>query len=169
MPLWKLRAVRDRAKSGRKAGLTMRLTIHTDYALRTLIYLGLRPGLVVSVAEIAESFAISRNHLVKVAQHLRDGGYVETTRGNGGGVRLVKAAASINIGDVVRFMENDMALVTCFSKSGHCRIYPACLLRGALQEALGAFLAVLDRFCLADLLGPRQDLLGALGLGDAAA
>ncbi len=145
----------------------MRLTIHTDYALRTLIFLGLRAGSVVSVAEIAEKFGISRNHLIKVAQHLRDGGYVETTRGNGGGVRLVKSPAAINIGDVVRFMENDMALVACFSKTGSCRIFPECLLRGALHEALTAFLAVLDRYCLADLLGPRQGLLELLGLGEA--
>jgi len=143
----------------------MRLTIHTDYALRTLIYLGLRVGTVVSVAEIAQKFGISRNHLIKVAQNLREGGYIETTRGNGGGVKLVRAPATINIGEVVRFTESDMDLVACFAKDGNCRIFPECVLRGALSEALSAFLAVLDRYCLEDLLGPRQALIGLLGIG----
>ena len=70
----------------------MRLTIHTDYALRMLIVLAVREGTVVSVGEIADSFGISRHHLIKVAQHLRSGGYVETTRGNGGGLRLAQPA-----------------------------------------------------------------------------
>jgi Rrf2 family nitric oxide-sensitive transcriptional repressor len=144
----------------------MRLTFHTDYALRTLIYLGLRVGRVVSVAEIAQKFGISRHHLIKVAQNLREGGYVETTRGNGGGVKLVRSPASINIGDVVRFTESDMALVACFSPDGNCRIFPECVLRSALHEALAAFLAVLDRYCLEDLLGPRRALIGLLGIGE---
>ena len=142
----------------------MRLTIHTDYALRTLIYLGLRVGVVVSVAEIADKFGVSRNHLIKVAQRLREGGYLETTRGAGGGVRLTRDPATINIGDVVRFTESDMALVACFSPDGACRIFPECMLRGALAEALAAFLGVLDRYCLEDLLGPKRALLSLLGI-----
>jgi Rrf2 family transcriptional regulator, nitric oxide-sensitive transcriptional repressor len=142
----------------------MRLTIHTDYALRMLIVLALREGAVVSVGEIADSFGISRHHLIKVAQHLRSGGYVETTRGNGGGLRLAQPAAAINIGVVVRHTESDMHLVTCFAPDGQCRIYNGCFLHSVLHEALEAFFAVLDRYCLADLVASRRLLEELLGM-----
>jgi Rrf2 family nitric oxide-sensitive transcriptional repressor len=146
----------------------MRLSIHTDYALRMLICLGAREGEVVNVAEIADSFAISRHHLMRVAQRLRDGGYLETMRGNGGGVRLARAPADINIGAVVRYTENDFSLVACFAPDGHCRIMPVCGLRSVLADAMGAFLAVLDRHRLDDLLGSRQALRAVLGMPAAA-
>jgi Rrf2 family nitric oxide-sensitive transcriptional repressor len=142
----------------------MRLSIHTDYALRMLICLGARPGEVVNVAEIADAFGISRHHLMRVAQRLRDAGYVETLRGNGGGVRLARAAADINIGAVVRSTENDFSLVACFAPDGECRIMPVCLLRSVLADAMAAFLAVLDRFRLEDLVGARHELRQILGM-----
>jgi Rrf2 family nitric oxide-sensitive transcriptional repressor len=142
----------------------MRLSIHTDYALRMLICLGVRPREIVNVAEIADCFGISRHHLMRVAQRLRDGGYVETMRGNGGGLRLAQPPSAINIGAVVRCTENDFSLVACFAPEGTCRIMPACTLRSVLADAMDAFLAVLDRYCLEDLLGPRQVLLDLLGM-----
>lgn len=141
----------------------MRLTTHTDYALRMLIALALSEGAVVSVNDIADRFIISRHHLIKVAQHLRSGGYVETMRGRGGGLRLARAPAEINVGAVVRYVEADMNVVACFAADGHCRIFGGCALHSVLREALGAFLAVLDRYSLADLVASRrllQDLLG---------
>jgi len=142
----------------------MRLSIHTDYALRLLICLGAREGEVVNVAEIADSFGISRHHLIRVAQRLRDAGYSETMRGNGGGVRLAKAPADINIGAVVRCTENDFNLVACFAPEGDCRIMPVCALRSVLADAMAAFLAVLDRYHLEDLLRSRNILLTLLGM-----
>jgi Rrf2 family nitric oxide-sensitive transcriptional repressor len=142
----------------------MRLSIHTDYALRLLICLGARSGEVVNLAEIADTFGISRHHLIRVAQRLRDAGYVETMRGNGGGVRLAQAPASINIGAVVRHTENDFSLVACFAPDGECRIMPGCVLRSVLAEAMAAFLAVLDRYRLEDLLESRTVLRALLGM-----
>jgi Rrf2 family nitric oxide-sensitive transcriptional repressor len=142
----------------------MRLSIHTDYALRLLICLGARPHEIVNVAEIADAFAISRHHLIRVAQRLRDAGYLETLRGNGGGVRLAKPPAAINLGAVVRHTENDFHLVACFAPDGACPITPACALRSVLADAMDAFLTVLDRYYLQDLLGPRQALLDLLGM-----
>jgi Rrf2 family nitric oxide-sensitive transcriptional repressor len=142
----------------------MRLSIHTDYALRMLICLGARPGEIVQVAEIADAFGISRHHLIRVAQRLRDAGYVETMRGNGGGIRLAQAASAINIGAVVRCTENDFSLVACFAPDGECTILPACRLRSVLADAMDAFLGVLDRYRLEDLLGPRDALLSLLGM-----
>jgi Rrf2 family nitric oxide-sensitive transcriptional repressor len=142
----------------------LRLSIHSDYALRMLICLGAREGEVVNVAEIADAFGISRHHLMRVAQRLRDAGYVETTRGHGGGVRLARAPAEITIGAVVRCTENDFSLVACFAPEGTCRILPVCGLRPVLADAMAAFLAVLDRYRLADLLGARRELREVLGM-----
>jgi Rrf2 family transcriptional regulator, nitric oxide-sensitive transcriptional repressor len=137
----------------------MRLTLHTDYALRTLMYLGLRPDRRVSIHEIAEAYGISENHLVKVVHKLGQGGMIETIRGKGGGLRLGRPAAEIGIGDVVRFTEEDLALVACFQApdSGrHCAIADACRLQLLLHDALDAFMAVLDTRTLADLLAEPQ-------------
>ena len=145
----------------------MRLSIHTDYALRMLISLGARPGEIVNVAEIADAFGISRHHLIRVAQRLRDAGYVETMRGNGGGVRLAQPASAINIGAVVRCTENDFSLVACFSPDGECRIMPACLLRSVLADAMEAFLGRARPLPAGRPARPgRCAILGAAGDGE---
>ncbi|WP_456684786.1 Rrf2 family transcriptional regulator [Bradyrhizobium sp. P5_C11_2] len=129
----------------------MRLTRYTDYALRTLIYVGLQEPRQSSIAEIARAYGISENHLTKVVHQLGRLGLIRTTRGRGGGLRLGRPAADIVVGAVVRQTEDDLALVECFA-SGACAITAPCRLRRALGEALGAFLAVLDGYTLADLL-----------------
>lgn len=126
----------------------MRLTRFTDYALRVLLYLGARPDRLCSIAEIAAAYEISQNHLMKVVSDLGQAGLVASTRGRAGGIRLARPAAEINVGSVVRRTEAGTDLVDC----GHCVIAPACGLTGVLAEALSAFLAVLDRYTLADLL-----------------
>lgn len=133
----------------------MRLTFHTDYALRMLLYLGTRPNQTVTISEVADAYGVSKNHLMKVATHLVSGGYVAATRGNGGGLRLAQKPADIVIGEVVRHTENDFDLVGCFEAGGSCRIEPACLLRTSLRKALDAFFRVLDDYTLADLLVTR--------------
>ncbi|BAQ49244.1 MULTISPECIES: Rrf2 family transcriptional regulator [Methylobacterium] len=130
----------------------MRLTRYTDYALRTLIYLGLHEPQQSSIAEIARAYGISENHLTKVVHQLGRLGLIRTTRGRGGGLRLGKLPSEIVVGAVVRETEEDLALVECFA-SGACAITVSCRLRRALGEALAAFLAVLDGYTLADLLG----------------
>jgi Rrf2 family nitric oxide-sensitive transcriptional repressor len=144
----------------------MRLTSHTDYSLRTLIYLGVLPDRLASVGEVAEAYGISKNHLMKVANHLAAGGYVQAVRGNRGGIRLARPPEDINIGQVVRFTESDMNLVECFcpGSSGGCRIESGCLLRAALRSALRAFLGVLDGYSLANLLQSRPLLEELLGM-----
>lgn len=133
----------------------MRLTRYTDYAIRVLLYLGAQPEKVCSISEIARAYGISQNHLMKVAHDLGKAGYVEGVRGRSGGIRLVKPADRINVGDVVRRMEEGFELVEC----GTCVIAPACGLTGVLDEALAAFMAVLDRYTLADLLEKRSKLM----------
>ena len=130
----------------------MRLTRFTDYALRTLIYVGLNEPRQSSIAEIAQAYGISENHLMKVVHRLGRLGLIRTIRGRGGGLRLGRPAAEIGVGAVVRQTEDDLALVECFG-SGACAIAAPCRLRRALGEALSAFLAVLDQDNLGDLIG----------------
>jgi Rrf2 family nitric oxide-sensitive transcriptional repressor len=131
----------------------MRLTFHTDYALRILMLLAMEPENRHTIEEVAQRYDISRNHLMKVTQTLSQAGFVESLRGRGGGLRLGRLPASINLGAVVRATEDSFALVECFDReNNHCVISPCCGLRGPLEEAQRAFLAVLDRFSLADLI-----------------
>ncbi len=138
----------------------MRLTRHTDYALRVLIYLATHPAGFASAADISAAYGISQNHLTKVVQGLAAAGFVETARGRGGGLRLARPADAIKVGAVVRRMEETLTLAECET----CRIARACGLIGVLDEALQAFLAVLDRYTVADVARGRR--LGALlGIG----
>lgn len=140
----------------------MRLTIFTDYTLRVLIYLGAhqREGRLATIGDIAAAYGISNNHLMKIVYHLAKQGYVETTRGKGGGMRLARAPERINIGEVVRGAEEDLALVECFQRGDpECPIAPVCALHGILGRALSAFLEVLDSQTLADLLAPQAQLI----------
>jgi len=146
----------------------VKLTSHTDYALRVLMQVGLAEGRLVRIADIAESFGISRNHLTKVVHHLGAAGYLETLQGRHGGLRLALAPDAIVIGDVVRDFEEGLHMVECFDPQRcACRIAPACVLKTSLHDALDAFLAVLDRTTLADLLTPRRRLRTLLTLGGA--
>jgi Rrf2 family nitric oxide-sensitive transcriptional repressor len=137
----------------------MRLTAFTDYCLRVLMHVGAAPDTLVTIDEVAESYGISRNHLMKVVFRLGQLGYLETVRGKGGGMRLAKEPEQINIGKLVRETEEDLSLVECFlGREQQCRIASVCILRGALGEALDAFLGVLDGYTLADLLRPKRRL-----------
>jgi len=142
----------------------VRLTAFTDYTLRTLIYLALQPGRLATIADIADSYGISANHLMKVVHQLGVAGDVETVRGQRGGMRLARSPAAINLGTVVRRTEPDMEIVPCFGAPAVCAIQPSCVLRHALHEAMQAFLAVLDRYTLADLAGPQRALAGLLAI-----
>jgi Rrf2 family nitric oxide-sensitive transcriptional repressor len=142
----------------------MRLTAYTDYTLRTLMYLAVKSDRRATIAEIARTYGISEAHLMKIVHQSGVAGDIETLRGRHGGIRLGKPAGDINLGRVVRRTEPDMDLVGCFQDSGACAIGEACVLRSALNEALGAFLAVLDRYTLADLVAPRPRLAMLLGI-----
>jgi Rrf2 family nitric oxide-sensitive transcriptional repressor len=143
----------------------LRLTVYTDYALRLLMYLALKDDGLATVSEIASSYGISRNHLMKVAYELGAAGYIETVRGRGGGLRLAKPVESIGLGDVVRRTEPDMALVTCFEPvAAPCAIKRCCVLRDALERARAAFSEVLDGYSLADLVQPRNRLRTMLSI-----
>ncbi|HEY4044947.1 MAG TPA: Rrf2 family transcriptional regulator [Rhodopila sp.] len=136
----------------------MRLTTFSDYTLRVLMYLALYPERFVTISEIAAALGVSANHLMKVAQHLASRGDVLTLRGPRGGLRLGRPAEAISVGSVIRGTEPDMALVPC----GACLIHPECGLSGVLDQALAAFMAVLDGSSVADLVARHKPLTGLL-------
>ena len=150
-----------RAALRRPPGTAMRLTGFTDYTLRVLLYLGAhREGKhLVTIGDIAAAYAISENHLMKVVHHLAKGGFIATTRGKGGGMRLARPPEQINLGDVVRNTEEDLAVVECFRDGNvDCHIAADCALRETLGHAMQAFLEVLDDKTIADILKPQRQI-----------
>lgn len=138
----------------------MRLTSYSDYALRMLIYLALHPDRYVTISEVSESYKISRNHLMKIANELVEAGYLESARGRHGGLRLARPPKEISIGAVVRLTESDSALVECFDPvTNACVITRACRLKHLLAQALEAFYERLDKENLANLIHRPQSLL----------
>lgn len=148
-------------------GVSMRMTMYTDFSLRVLIYLGAKEkGELSTIKDISEAYGISKNHLMKVTYNLGKFGFIETIRGRGGGIRLAMEPGEINIGQVVRKTEDDFHLVECFDcQANRCVITPACGLRRALNRALKAYLMVLDEYTLADFLN-NKDVLANLLFND---
>lgn len=144
----------------------LRLTVYTDYSLRVLLYLGVRDRNELStIQEIADSYNISKNHLMKVTYDLGKLGLIETVRGRGGGIRLAMAPEDIVIGEVVRKTEEDFHLVECFNpESNLCSLSPECKLKFALHEALQAYLKVLDSYTLADCIVSKDSMRQLLGI-----
>ncbi len=136
----------------------VRLTQWTDYSLRVLMYCAATQQReeLPTVAEIASTHGISRSHLTKIVMTLSARGWLETTRGRHGGLRLLVSAARIGLGEVVRQSEADFHLVECFDPlSSGCSMDGRCRLQSVLQQATQAFFATLDGVTLADLVAPE--------------
>ena len=132
----------------------MRLSEFTDYSLRVLMYCATRTDRRVTIAELAEQHGLSKNHLMKVVNDLARQGLLETTRGRGGGLRLLADPGQIRIGDVVRATETDFRLVECFDPGTNaCTLWPRCRLKRVLDDALAGYFKALDGTTLADLTG----------------
>lgn len=137
----------------------MRLAEYTDYTLRVLMYCAANPDRLVTIAELAEHHGVSKNHLMKIVNDLSRQGVVQTTRGRGGGLRLLKRPDDIRIGDVVRSSETDFRLVECFdSRTNTCTLTPSCRLKGLFDSALQAYFNELDRVTLTDIIAPPAPL-----------
>ncbi len=141
----------------------MKLNKQTDYALRILIYSALESqDRLLSIQEVTDIYDLSRNHVMKIVQKLGQLGYLQTIRGKGGGFRIGKEPANINIGQLVRDMENSLALVDCEEPA--CRLSPGCQLKRALAEAMDAFMGVLDGYTLDDIINNRKELVQLLAI-----
>lgn len=137
----------------------MYLTQHTDYGLRVLVYTAINDDTLVNIGTIAETYNISKSHLMKVVTSLVKGGFLVSVRGKGGGLRLADVPEKINIGAVVRHLE-PMQVVECMSDNNECLITPSCRLTGIITGAIKAFFNHLDQYSLQDLLDkPTYDIL----------
>lgn len=141
----------------------MQLSAFTDYSLRVLIYVGLRPKDRSSITEVADAYDISRNHVMKIVHRLQELGHLRTFRGRNGGIELGSPPEHVRIGELVEQLEN-LQLVECFKPDGTCVLAGPCVLKRALGEARSSFVSALDRYTLADLLRPSRRLASALDL-----
>ncbi|PLX39184.1 MAG: Rrf2 family transcriptional regulator [Hyphomicrobiales bacterium] len=145
----------------------MRLTHHSNYAMRLLMYCALMDKPVCRIADVAEAYGISENHLTKIAQKLAQIGVIETVRGRNGGVYLAKTPEEINVGEIIRVTEENLVLVECFADdSNTCPLTAACRFKRILHQGLTAFLSVLDGYTLADLVAAPDQLKPLMHLGD---
>jgi Rrf2 family nitric oxide-sensitive transcriptional repressor len=149
-------------------GQRMQLTKFSDYALRVLMFAHAAGDRLVTIEEMAASYRISRAHLMKVVNALTRTGYLTAVRGRSGGLRLAKPAGKIILGDVVRATEPDFALVECFSTGNQCVITGCCRLPRVFNEALDAFLGVLDRHTLESIALRPKDFRQTPGAGGGA-
>lgn len=141
----------------------MRLSLYTDYGLRTLMFLASKNGQH-SIAEIAVGYGISKNHLMKVVQRLVAEGFVESVRGRSGGLKLAQPASNLNVGNIVRSMEDTENFVECFNASTNkCVVTPVCGLRHVLAGGVEAFIQHLDQFTVADLVKDKDKFRNLLG------
>ncbi|MEI3599372.1 MULTISPECIES: RrF2 family transcriptional regulator [unclassified Oceanobacillus] len=144
----------------------MNLKKYTDYGLRVLLFAGMKENEeLVNIKEISEVFNISQHHLGKIVHELNKLELIETIRGRNGGIRLAKPAEEINIGIVVRQLENDFNMLECFEKGQkHCVIEPGCTLKHVVNRALHAFFKVLDEYTLKDLIHNEEELKELMGI-----
>jgi Rrf2 family nitric oxide-sensitive transcriptional repressor len=141
----------------------MRLTSYSNYALRILMVAAVRRGELVTVQDVAESFGISKAHLVKCVHQLGLWGYLDNVRGRNGGFRLAKAASRITVGEIIRKTEDDLDLVECFARETNtCPLIDVCRISTAFKQACRAFLDVLDGITIADIAANRDEVLSAL-------
>jgi Rrf2 family nitric oxide-sensitive transcriptional repressor len=146
----------------------MRLTTYTDYTLRVAMYLTLKyeSGELVTIDQIASAYGISHNHLTKIVHEMRGQGLIDTTRGRSGGMRLARAPGSITIGEIVRWAEDDFALVECHTsgQDSNCVMFTTCNLQRGFRRALEAFMRELDAMTLLDAMSSTHSAKALLGI-----
>jgi Rrf2 family nitric oxide-sensitive transcriptional repressor len=132
----------------------MRLTNMSDYAVRLLVYLSGHRDRLCTIAEIAQAYDISEPHLMKITHRLAQHGWIRTVRGKNGGMALAHEPEDIHLGDLIRDMENDLALVECLGAGNHCILSGRCGLTAIVTGALQAFMDHLNAHTLADVIAP---------------
>jgi len=134
----------------------MQITRYTDYSLRVLIYLAVNSTSLTTINEIASRYGISKNHLMKIVQMLNQEGYLLAIRGKNGGVKLNRPTNEINIGKLVRLIEDKKDLLECHSVNNQCVITPSCQLKNIFNQALESFYDTLDSYTLQDIVNDKN-------------
>ncbi|KZK96920.1 MULTISPECIES: Rrf2 family transcriptional regulator [unclassified Pseudovibrio] len=130
----------------------MRLNQASDFALRLVMQCAMQPDILQRIDQVVLQQGFSRGHVMKLVNQLSRAGILETMRGRGGGFKLGRLAQDISVGDVVRAVENDFAVVECLRQSEcgeiQCCFLPSCRLKPLMQRASSAFLSVLDEMTI---------------------
>jgi Rrf2 family nitric oxide-sensitive transcriptional repressor len=135
----------------------MRLTKHTDYAFRVLIYLASMPeDRLATVQEIAEKFDVSRSHIMKIVHKLAGAGLIQASRGQHGGLKLGRPKEAIDLRSVIELMEATLIPVNCDDPA--CLIRRNCALKNILFEAQRQFLEHVEQYTLANLAEPAVSI-----------
>ncbi|MEO9773928.1 Rrf2 family transcriptional regulator [Roseibium sp.] len=136
----------------------MRLSQASDFALRILMAAG-QSDAPQTVDKLTAQLGLAKSHVMKIVALLARAGYLETTRGRGGGIRLARQPAEIRLGDVVRLIEPDLGVVACLKPApADCVFLPRCALKGAMARAAEAFLDSLNSETLASILAGTQQV-----------
>lgn len=132
----------------------MRLTKQTGHAIRILIDCTLAKNQLVKVANVSDRLGVTKQNVFKIVHILSHAGFISAVRGPNGGIRLAKPATSIRIGDVVRAIE--VTRVQVDGGQGHksADADPASI-NAMFDDALNAFISVLDQHTLAELATQR--------------
>ncbi|NKF52119.1 Rrf2 family transcriptional regulator [Shewanella sp. WXL01] len=140
----------------------MKLTRYTDYGIRILMYVAMQHERekLFRIAEVTEVFTLSSNHVAKIIHHLGKLGYINTIRGKSGGFKLAVLPSEINLGQLIRELENSLAPIDCDEPK--CRFTSVCAFKGILGKAVAAYLAVLDEYTLADIVVNKSELMSTL-------
>ncbi len=142
----------------------MRLTLQTDFAIRVLVYVAVNKEGRSTIHDLAKRYGISENHLMKVVNKLTKLGFLGAVRGRTGGLKMNPDTLDLPLGDLIKAIEIDLAMVPCFKDSDTCVIRKACVFRTAIEEAQDAFFDSLNRYTFAHLVEPEQRLSKALKL-----
>lgn len=130
----------------------MRLNQASDLALRLVMQCAMQPDDIHRIDQVVEQQGFSRGHVMKLVNQLARSGILETVRGRNGGFRLGRFAKDISVGDVVRAVESDFAIVECLrldvTQPVECCFLPACRLKPLMRKASNAFLAILDEMTI---------------------
>ncbi|WP_232696528.1 RrF2 family transcriptional regulator [Brevibacillus daliensis] len=130
----------------------MRLSKFSDFSFRILITLAASPDELYTVERLASELELSLNHLKKVVHLLAKEGYIKSTKGRYGGLRLGKRPDEINLGELLKLTEGDFSLAECFMEGGTCTLSPHCKLKGVLSIAMRNFLKEFDNRTLQDII-----------------
>ncbi len=142
----------------------MQLTQFTDYSLRALIYIALKKN-TCTIKDITSAYSISTNHMIKIIHNLAKLDLIKTTRGKNGGIVMAANPQEINLGALIIKLESNFDLVPCFNREkANCCIAPVCGLKKILHEAQQAFMSVLERYTLADVLHNKNELNALLSI-----
>jgi len=132
----------------------MQLNKFTDYALRILMYIAQPKEMPYTIAELANELQVSENHAMKIVHFMAKQDWLITTRGRGGGIRMNPLTLKIQLGQVVRILQQDSQVVEC--NTPPCVLRKNCGLKGILDDAVEQFYASLDQYTLSEVVTPLQ-------------